>query len=563
MQRPRAWAWALAALALAGCGARDDDAVAEVGPRAITGQDLRRFVVTLPPGLRTAKTGPEARADYLQTLVDRELMLLEAGAMGLEDDAALLGGLQRKVEERILALYRQRELQPRVAVTGEAVDAYIADAGLDVERLAEAILVDTEGQAQQLLQDLAAGRDFEALAQERSLDPARGERGGYLGYLNRLSAPRVGIPQAVFDSLEAGAASAPLSWGGKWQVVRFIDERASEDPSLRTGVHSRLAQEQRQEVEDQQVETLAHELGWALADAGLEALRGLAAPGAAPPSPELRRTPLFTYDGGAATVGDYLAALREHRVRTARALTDRDFVAASGDRFLRGRAMLLVAAARLGIPEEPEIAQWQGQIHTELALQALRGRVVADADTMVTPDLVERYYEEHRESFRVPERICFDEILLHTRQEAERVRQEVTDDTQLLALARLRGDHIRRRGADGLLCMTRLGAKVLPEFWAALAEAPPGRVRGPVSLEDQAHVLFKVVRKEPERLQTFDEARRQAHASVRARIERELFDTWMQEVRRRHEREVRIHLDRLEAALPDALLAGATPAGGV
>jgi len=546
-------------LAVTGCGHDGGDAVvARVGERQILKQELRRFVMTLPPGLRTSKRGQEARRDYLQTLIDRELMLLEAEDRGLDEDPALQRRLRRKVEERILSLFRRRELASQVEVTDVDIDEYIADAKLAEERLAEAMLVTTEEQAQRLRAELDQGRSFQELAQELSLDADSGSRSGTVGYVNRLTAPRAGIPTAVFDSLRTGAVSPPLPAGQNWQLVQFVDDRIATDPSLRTGVQSRLAREARQEIEDQLVEQLVHELGWVPAAAGLALLASLDSGGNLIPAltPRQSQTELFTFEGGAATVGDYLQGLREHRVGSPRALSDSGFVVALGKRMLQGRAMLLVASARQRLPEEPGIVQWRAQVHPEMALQALRRQVVGGADTMATEERLRDYYDGRRQAFRVPALVCFDEILFHTREEAEQARGEIGDDAELLELSRLRGNEIRRRRPDGLLCMKDKSKQVLPELWAALDEAPIGQVRGPVSLEGQAFVLIKVVRKEPERPQTFEEARTRAKASVVAGIERQLFADWLAETRQRRQSEVRVFEDRLEAALPEALLAG-------
>lgn len=551
-------------MAVTGCGNdREEAVVARVGERRILKEELRRFVMTLPPGLRTSKRGQEARRDYLQTMIDRELMLLEAEDRGLDEDPELQRQLRRKVEDRILSLFR-RELSSQVEVTGEDIDQHISDTGLAEERLAEAILVATEEEARGLRAELDQGRPFQELARELSLDPSSGTRGGLVGYLNRLTAPRAGIPTAVFDSLRTGAVSPPLPMGQNWHLVRFVEDRIATDPSLRTGVHTRLAREARQEIEDQLVEQLAHELGWTPSAAGLALLAGLDSGGTRIPDLTLRQrqTELFTFEGGAVMVGDYVRGLREHRVGSSRALSDSGFVVALGKRILQGRAMLLVASARKRLPEEPGIVQWRAQVHPEMALQALRQQVVVGADAMATEERLREYYNERRQAFRVPALICFDEILFHTWEEAEQVRAELGDAAELLELSRLRGNEIRRRRRDGLLCMKEQSKQVLPELWAALGEAPIGQLRGPVSLEGQAFVLIKVVRKEPERFQDFEEARTRAKASVVAGIERQLFADWLVKTRQRRQSEVQVFEDRLEVALPEALLAGTTTDAG-
>jgi peptidyl-prolyl cis-trans isomerase C len=558
MQKPRRLLYSLTVtFALVACG-EETNTVAEIAGQPISAEDLRRFVLTLPPGLRTTKTGQEARTDYLQTLIDRELMQLEARERGLSGSPQLLAQVQRKVEDRVLGRYRQRHLYRDLQVTPEEVDGYIADAGLNVERLAEAILVDSEPEAWQLLRDLEGGRPFGELAKERSVDQTSGQRGGNVGYLNRLTATRAGIPVAVFDSLKTRQLSPPLPLGRGWHVIRFIDDRHEVDPSVRTGVHTRLMREQRLEVEDEHVEALAHELGWALDDEGFAVLQAMAdKTQSSPLSMAQRQSPVFRFQGGSITVESYLAALTEHHVGTSRALTDRDFVTSIGVRFLRGRAMLLVAAAGASIQDEPAIVQWRSQVHAEMVLQALREVVVAGAERMATDSLLQQYYEGRRENFRIPGRICFDEVLLHNAEEAESVRAEINDDTNLLELSQARGYHVRKRDAEGRVCMKDLSARVLPELWTALSATPLGQLGGPIRLEESAYVLFKVVRRDPARLQTFAEAQRQVRASVTARFERELFDDWLEQVRRKYESRIHIDAVRLAGALPDALLAGA------
>ena len=537
-----------------GCGESGPAVVARVAERPIDEESLRRFVMTLPPGLRTSKQGQEARRDYLQTLIDRELMLLEAEARRLQEDPKLQRRLRRKVEDRILSLYRRREI-PAVEVTSDEIQSRIREMGLDRERLAEAVRVPSEEEALRLRARLANGQRFEELA----VGPS-GPRGGVVGYLTRLTAPRAGIPPAVFDTLGTGQVSPPLPLEGTWRLVRFVDDRTSTDPSMRDRVRQRLIREARQEIEDQRVEVLARELDWAPDAGGLAFLAELDTGNRRIPklTPSEARTPLFTFEGGVLTVEDYVDAIREHKVRTPRALTDSSFAAALGQRLLQGRALLLTDADRLGLGEEEGIVQWRDQVQREQLLQALRSQIVGGADSMATGERVQAYYDENRESFLLPEEVCFDEILFPSREEAEEVGP-IDDDVQLLELSRLRGNRIRQRRADGLLCANSLSRQVLPGLWKTLQEAPVGVVTGPVSLQDQAWVLIKVVRREPERVQPFDEARPRARASLVAGFQRQLFEDWLAAERERRQGEIQVFEGRLEAALPEALLAGLDP----
>ena len=94
MEKPAAphWRYPLtlwAALILtAACGQEETPVpptapVARVGEVQISGEELRRFALDVLPDLRPAKRGQAARQDYLQTLIDRQLMLRQARATAL------------------------------------------------------------------------------------------------------------------------------------------------------------------------------------------------------------------------------------------------------------------------------------------------------------------------------------------------------------------------------------------------------------------------------------------------------------------------------------------------
>ena len=71
----------LAALILIQCGSPSDVAdnvAARVGDKEITREDLTLFAAETPALLRSEAAGIDAAKDYLQTLIDMELMLVEA-----------------------------------------------------------------------------------------------------------------------------------------------------------------------------------------------------------------------------------------------------------------------------------------------------------------------------------------------------------------------------------------------------------------------------------------------------------------------------------------------------
>ena len=108
-------------------------------------------------------------------------------------------------------------------------DANFTDAGGDQEWNASHILVATEEEAQNLIDQLNDGADFVALAQEFSTGPS-GPNGGALGWFGTgMMVPEF---ETAVAGLEAGGISAPVQTQFGWHVVKLNESRISAPPAL-------------------------------------------------------------------------------------------------------------------------------------------------------------------------------------------------------------------------------------------------------------------------------------------------------------------------------------------
>ena len=544
--------------ALVTCGRTPrEDIVAVVGERQITAEDLRKFALNLLPGLRSNEEGQKAREDYLQTLIDRQVLLLEAYDQGLDKAPELLKAHRAKEQEHIAAIFFKREIRPQIVVSEEEIHRFFAERAMAQERFLATIVVETEDEGQWIRQEIHKGGSFAVLAQTHSLDTGSAERGGEVGFVNRPRAERMGIPAAIFDSLQTGTVSPLLPIGEHYQLIRFLADRRADLAAYRVRIARQLMAEKAQDIEAQKVELLAHELGWHMAPEGLALLRqGAKSAKGRSFTAEQNEVPLFRYEGSEIALGKYLEVLRAHRIDNPQAFRDSAFIASVARRFLLTPAMFGVAAARLGIPEEPEVLQWLEIAKEELMLLQLRQREVS-ANISPSAEEVRQFYEEHREKFYLPELICFDELLTPTLAEGQNLRTEIDKDTNLLELARAKNLPTRRRGTDGLVCMNKYYKTAYPQLWEVLKAAPVGELRGPV-LAGEGYVIFKVLRREEGRQQSFEQARKRARASLVQRLERQRFDELLDELRQKYQNQIEVYADRLEEALPEALLASAT-----
>ncbi|MGR3343607.1 MAG: peptidylprolyl isomerase [Paracoccaceae bacterium] len=142
------------------------------------------------------------------------------------------------------------------AVTDDALqaayDEKFASAELSREFNASHILVETEDEAQALLDALETGADFADLAKEKSTGPSA-SNGGELGWFG------VGMMVPSFEeavvALEIGQISAPVQTQFGWHVIKLNDSRLLAAPSL-----DEVREDLTEELEQQVIEKTLAEL---------------------------------------------------------------------------------------------------------------------------------------------------------------------------------------------------------------------------------------------------------------------------------------------------------------
>ncbi len=221
-----------ASTAIAQSAATEDNTpVAKVGDLTITAGDVAQAEADFSQEL--AQVPAERRKTILiDVLVDMSLLARAAESAGLHEGP----GFQRRLEflrtRALRNLYVEKEIVG--TVTPDAIkveyDRQTADFDPQDEISARHILVASEEEAQALIAELDAGKDFADLAREKSTGPS-GPSGGDLG--------RFGRGQMVPDfegaafGLEAGKHSAePVQTQFGWHVIKVEEKGKSSPPTL-------------------------------------------------------------------------------------------------------------------------------------------------------------------------------------------------------------------------------------------------------------------------------------------------------------------------------------------
>lgn len=212
--------------------AQDDLIVANVDGVAITEADLKLAESELDQ--QFAQLPPEQkRAAALSAIIEIRIMANKAIAGGLDQDAEF---------KRRMAFLNQRALHAAVIekevaaqVTDEAIraryDTEMAAATPTNEIKARHILVNTKEEADEIITQLDAGGDFEAIAKEKSSDTGSGANGGDLGYFG----PGQMVPEfeTAALALEVGSYSkVPVQTQFGFHVIKVEDKRPQQPPAF-------------------------------------------------------------------------------------------------------------------------------------------------------------------------------------------------------------------------------------------------------------------------------------------------------------------------------------------
>lgn len=553
------------AILLLSCAGEGDPApvaepgvVARVGPRVIDAEDLRDFVRLMPVTLRSRQTGDAARREYLRSLMARHLLALEAAERGLDTVAVVARRSEARWRQHLIQLYRREELAPRVEVTEEEVQRYFDANEMARERQLAAIVVHSEAAAREVLDRLAAGDAFEALAAEVSADERSAADGGVLGFISLGEARRLKIPEEVFRNLKSGEIGPIVPVGRSFQVLRFLDEREAGIDEHREAIERVIYEYKFRQQESEHVRDLAEEYSWRVDAGGLRALVEAAGPRGCARRRDLEAgaagLPLFHHAGGEVRMGDFVDAVWSNPSVAAKGwgTADSASVVEAARQLVLGREMLLVAARRGGMADRPDERAWRERVTEEFAIQELRRRE-AVAPSRVSGDEAREFYEAHREAFLRPMEAYIIEVLVRAETEAEQVLAEVSRGRALAGLAEQLSLRDGAREQSGIVVVdahVRLGH---PKLYRAVETAPLDEIVGPVAVSG-GYSVFQVIHREGGDVLPFAEVESRARAFARKERKDDLLAELIEERLESLGDGVVVYDHELAMALPDSLL---------
>ena len=545
------WLWLLV---FWGCGTPTEDlVVARVGEVEIDAPQLIEFEERLHPDLRSKKTGADAYFDYLQTMIDKELMVLEAKKRGLDQRADFRRKMDKLYSDRVLRRFLQLEVYDKIVHTEEEMLAHQRETGRDRAVQVRRIVVATIEEARAIKVALESGDDFDAWASHNLLDETQLEGGRYL--IKDELYPRI-LQEKVFP-LAPGEFSEPVLFNDQFGVYEVTAEAPVKLSVVQSVIEAELLKEKLPPAVQALSARLRQELDFVVHAQALESVRGRIGQGAKAFSAEEREQPIYEHESGTFTIGDLLDFARELSVGF------REDAPEQFDWFVQDivepRALLLAGAYTAGIDREEAVVAWLQKRQLSNLLVAMRRDVVDGV--FASREEAQEFYDCHPNLFRPLESIGVQEILVRTEEEALALREEVERGGDLGALA---AEYtLRRRGKanEGEFHLHPWEKQQFVPLFEAAQGQKIGALIGPIAVEVAAaevlssepisgpyyavfRLLDSTINAAP---RPFAQAERRARALVRRQKQERLFGQFIIQLRHEYAAQIEVFRAQVEA----------------
>ena len=228
----------------------DNKVLATVNGKDITNQDVYNFLNHLDPQIAAQFHSPQGLNQIAEELVNQELLYLNAVENKLDQEE----GFQKELEilkENFLKQYAINKVLQNIEISEAEINQYYDEnkEHFQVPESARAshILVDSEEEAKEIIEEMNNGLSFEEAAEKYSNCPSKAQ-GGDLGEFTRGRM----VPEfetAAF-SMEEGEISQPIQTQFGYHIIKLAYKK---DPSIspieevKNQIHQQLTMTKQQE----------------------------------------------------------------------------------------------------------------------------------------------------------------------------------------------------------------------------------------------------------------------------------------------------------------------------
>ncbi len=253
-----------AAVLASGCtqkGDLDNSVIAKINDTKITKEDFLREISRVPEWARDRFKGKEGKEQFLDELIKKELIYLDAKKKGLDKDKEFIAKVEEFKKMTLLAAVLKKEIEEKTEVAEKDIKDFY-DKNPDEFKKGAAvrarhILVDTEAEANDIVAKIKKGEDFSELAKSLSKDKDSAQKGGDLGFFSQgRMVPE--FEKAAF-SLKPDEVSNPVKTQFGYHIIKVIDKKEGavvDFEQAKNVIKRRLLSEKQKSLFDSYIEGL-------------------------------------------------------------------------------------------------------------------------------------------------------------------------------------------------------------------------------------------------------------------------------------------------------------------
>ena len=425
---------ALGIAALVACGQQEPSAqkealpLAQVGEELITDRDIRYLIDNVAEWAKSEQEGGAKVREYLQSLIDRTLILREARAGKLDRSPAFVSEVATALRRRLIREIEQRAVENQVAITEEEMRRVFAEQNWDRWIKIAHIVVPTQERAEEAMVALRSGTPFEEVARQFSTHSRTASLGGVKPlYYSRFHA--VPLVRDVLFSLKVGEMSEPIAVPQGFEIFKVLGELQGTYEQTRKFLIETLSEERLDVRRKAYADSLAEQFQLTPDPHGLGVLMGILRRGREDPAtgkktfqiPEgTAETPLFRYEGGQIALGE--AILQSPFIRQGRDVSDSARVAHFLERDVVIPQLMWMEADKLELDRELEA--WVKRKEEEVLIVTMR-QIATATDEEISEQEILDYYEATKDQYRTASEVNVVEIQLASEAEAEALLAEI------------------------------------------------------------------------------------------------------------------------------------------
>ena len=249
------------AFLLYGCGKADQKVLARVSNDVITLKEFNEKIEKLPKQYQEIARSQKRK--FLDDIINEELLYKEALKAKVDKDPETQEVIEAAKRKIFISRILKNRIEDRVSVSEENIRKYYDEHSeefmLPERWRASHILVDTQAEAEEVMERIKQGADFSELARNMSKD-ATSKQDGDVGYFSKGQL----IPEfekACFE-LEVGEVSDVVKTQFGYHVIKLTDKKSPEVQdfsNVKSIINKEMEREQKKELFEKMMADLKNE----------------------------------------------------------------------------------------------------------------------------------------------------------------------------------------------------------------------------------------------------------------------------------------------------------------